>query len=66
MIYTQGRTQGGGKGKQCPPRPVKNSELSHFTNLKLKSEEHNKNSLLFRSLRGVPPTKKNTYCGAVT
>ena len=30
---------GGGKGAMPPPRPV-NSELSHFSNLKLKSEEY--------------------------
>ena len=32
----------GGQGVKCPPRPVKDSELSHFLNLKLKSEEHEK------------------------
>ena len=41
--YAMGRVSKGvcrgGKGAKPPPRPV-NSELSHFSNLKLKSEEY--------------------------
>ena len=39
----------GGQGGSAPPKPVKGgqSELSHLLNLKLKSEEHKKISLLF-------------------
>ena len=44
---------GGGKGGSAPPQ---NSELSHFSNLKLESEENKKISLLF-----IQCTKKIVY-----
>ena len=52
---SQGRIQ----GAVPPPRPVKgggrspfyNLELSHLSNLELKSEENKINSLLFSALR---------------
>ena len=51
LVNYQGRIQGGGQRGKCPgPRPVKGgSELSHFSNLKLKSEEHKKNWFADRS-----------------
>ena len=42
--------------KSGTPPPPQNSELSHFLNLKLKSEEHKKISLLF-----IQCTKKIVY-----
>ena len=43
MSLTKGVYKGGGKGAVPPLRPAKvYSKLSHFSNLKLKSEEHKK------------------------
>ena len=61
LIY-QGRIRRGGARRAVPPRHVKGgidpprTELSHFSNLKLQSEEHKKISLLF-----IQCTKKIVY-----
>ena len=61
LIY-QGRIRRGGARRAVPPRHVKEgidpprTELSHFSNLKLQSEEHEKISLLF-----IQCTKKIVY-----